>query len=123
MFFHFKSWLRRMKRRLAGKDPGSTFRHKDVRRHRAWRLDLEALEPRVTPALASFTAGADVIDMGQATQTVANSLKPYGLVYDLVTNFKVPVNWAINPAKTTFRLDSGDLTPVDFTATTTTGPK
>ena len=61
--------------------------------------------------------------MGQSTQTVGNALKPYGLVYDMVTNFKVPVNWAINPAKTTFRLDSGDPIPVDFTATITTGTK
>src|SRR5262249_51965818 len=38
-------------------------------------------------------------------------------------NLKVPVNWAINPAKTTFHLDPLDPTPVDFTATTTTGTK
>ena len=61
--------------------------------------------------------------MGQPTQTVGNALKPYGLVYDMVTNLKVPVNWAINPAKTTFRLDAGDAIPVDFTATITTGTK
>src|SRR5262249_34865457 len=72
-------------------------------------------------AQQTFASGSLVVDMGQATQTVGNALKPYGLVYDMVTNFKVPVNWAINPAKTTFRLDAGDPIPVDFTATTTTG--
>jgi hypothetical protein len=59
--------------------------------------------------------------MGQPTQTIANSLKPYGLVYDLVTNFKVPVDWAINPNKTTFRLDAADPIPIDFSATITSG--
>ncbi|HEX3148122.1 MAG TPA: hypothetical protein VHR66_08550, partial [Gemmataceae bacterium] len=77
----------------------------------------------MTPVATSFASGSYLIDMGQATQTVGNGLKPYGLVYDLVTNFKVPVNWAINPAKTTFRLDAGEPIPVDFTATVTTGTK
>jgi hypothetical protein len=123
MYFHFGSWLRRMRAQLSGKRPGSTFRHKDERRHGGLRLCLEALEPRVNPVTASFAPGAYLIDMGQPTQTVGNALKPYGLVYDMVTNFKVPVNWAINPDKTTFRLDAGDATPVDFTATITTGTK
>jgi hypothetical protein len=78
---------------------------------------------RLNPVQTTFAPGAYLVDIGQATQTVGNALKPYGLVYDMVTNFKVPVNWAINPAKTTFHLDPGDPTPVDFTATTTTGTK
>src|SRR4029079_17298255 len=93
------------------------------RRRRAVRLRVDSLEARETPATGSFAPGAYLIDMGQATQTVGNALKPYGRVYDMVTNLKVPVNWAINPAKTTFRLDAGDATPVDFTATITTGTK
>ena len=92
-------------------------------RQRRYMLVLEALERRETPAPDVFAPGAYLIDMGQPTQTVGNALKPYGLVYDMVTNFKVPVNWAINPAKTTFRLDAGDPIPVDFTATITTGTK
>ena len=55
--------------------------------------------------LTSFAAGAYVIDMGQATQTVANSLKPYGMVYDLVENQHIPVDWAINPNKAVFGAD------------------
>lgn len=46
----------------------------------------------------SFTAGAYIIDMGQATQTVANGLKPYGLVYKLI-EAGIPVNWAIETTK------------------------
>lgn len=86
-------------------------------------LLLESLEPRVLLAMDTFAAGSLIIDMGQSTQTIGNALKPYGLVYDLVTNYKVPVNWAINPAKTTFRLNPGDPIPFDFTATITTGTK
>jgi hypothetical protein len=70
--------------------------------------------------LVSFAPGSLIIDMGQTTQTVGNALKPYGLVYDLVTNFKVPVDWAINPAKTTFAFNN-PAASVDFTATTPRG--
>src|SRR4029079_2184566 len=100
----------------------STFQH-DGKRRSGVRLFLEALETRETPVTGSFSPGSYIVDMGQATQTVGNALKPYGLVYDMVTNFKVPVNWAINPAKNTFLLDAGDASPVDFTATITTGTK
>jgi uncharacterized repeat protein (TIGR01451 family) len=54
------------------------------------------------PALAAsetFAAGAYIIDMGQATQTIANGLKPYGLVYELVVKNAIPVKWAIDPNK------------------------
>ena len=37
--------------------------------------------------------------MGVTPQTVANGLKPYGLVYDLLSNYHVPVNWVINSSK------------------------
>jgi uncharacterized repeat protein (TIGR01451 family) len=63
------------------------------------------------PALAAsetVSAGAYIVDMGQATQTVANGLKPYGLVYELVVKKAIPVKWAIDPNKT--------REGVDFTA-------
>jgi hypothetical protein len=47
----------------------------------------------------SFPAGSFIVDMGVTPQTNANALKPYGLVYDLVRNYDVPVHWAINPNK------------------------
>lgn len=37
--------------------------------------------------------------MGITPQTVANGLKPYGLIYDLMINYKVPVIWVIEPTK------------------------
>ncbi len=50
-------------------------------------------------AIKSFPAGCYIIDMGQPTQTIANGLKPYGLVYQLIIGKDVPVNWAINSSK------------------------
>lgn len=43
--------------------------------------------------------GSLVIDMGVVPQTVENGLKPYGLVYELINDRKVPVVWSINPLK------------------------
>ncbi len=67
-----------------------------------------ALSPSVFADDQVFAPGAYIIDMGRSPQTVANGLKPYGLVYDLVRNNLVPVYWAIQPGK----LKDG----VDFTA-------
>jgi uncharacterized repeat protein (TIGR01451 family) len=50
-------------------------------------------------SLISFEAGASIIDMGVAPQTVNNGLKPYGLVYELANNNDIPVYWSINPEK------------------------
>ncbi len=45
-------------------------------------------------------AGSKIIDMGITPQTQARGLKPYGLVYELIKNYNVPVLWAINSSKT-----------------------
>ncbi|MCW2774562.1 MAG: hypothetical protein JWN91_2888 [Nocardioides sp.] len=63
-----------------------------------------------TPATADFPSGSLIIDMGVTPQTVANGLKPYGLVYELLTTYKVPVAWAVKNGKTTMGAS-------DFTAT------
>lgn len=51
--------------------------------------------------------GSFIINMGVTPQTINNGLKPYGLVYDLMKNYKVPVWWIINPTKTK---DGADFT-------------
>jgi hypothetical protein len=71
-------------------------------------LALSSLSPSVFAADQVFVPGAYIIDMGRSPQTVANGLKPYGLIYDLMRNAQVPVYWAIRPGK----LKDG----VDFTA-------
>ena len=67
-----------------------------------------SIEPAVAmsappaPPVTTFTnipAGSYIIDMGSATQTVNNGLKPYGFIYDLIKNLNVPVEWAISPTK------------------------
>ncbi|MFM9055887.1 MAG: hypothetical protein ACKOQY_04260, partial [Bacteroidota bacterium] len=46
-------------------------------------------------------ANSFYINMGVVPQTLANGLKPYGLLYDLMTNYQVPIYWAIRPNKPT----------------------
>lgn len=47
----------------------------------------------------TIRTGSYIINMGITPQTVGNGLKPYGLVYSLLKNFKVPVKWVINGTK------------------------
>ncbi|MCF8285173.1 MAG: tandem-95 repeat protein [Sphingobacteriales bacterium] len=47
----------------------------------------------------TFKKGSIIIDMGAVTPSVANSLKPYGLIYDLLKNYQTPVSCVINPTK------------------------
>ena len=47
----------------------------------------------------TIPTGSFIINMGVAPQTIGNGLKPYGLVYDLVKNFGVPIKWVINTGK------------------------
>jgi hypothetical protein len=80
-----------------------------------WARPAWAIDDQVTTA-QTIAAGAYVIDMGQPAQTIANGLKPYGLVHELVINKKVPVLWAINPAKTKSCPGATCADGVDFSA-------
>lgn len=51
-----------------------------------------------TPVNTTIPAGSFIINMGIMPQTVANGLKPYGLIYALL-QAKCPVEWVINPDK------------------------
>lgn len=55
----------------------------------------------------TLSSGAFIINMGITPQTIANGLKPYGLVYDLLKNKQVPIKWIINTSKLK---DSADFT-------------
>jgi uncharacterized repeat protein (TIGR01451 family) len=48
--------------------------------------------------LSPFPIGSYIVDMGVPTQTIANGVKPYGLVYALI-QAKVPVSWVIKDGK------------------------
>ena len=47
----------------------------------------------------TLSTGSFIVNMGATPQTIANGLKPYGLVYDLVRNYSVPVRWVIAAGK------------------------
>ena len=47
----------------------------------------------------TFSSGSLIIDMGHSPQTIANSLKPYGAIYDLLRNYQVPIKWVIAQGK------------------------
>ncbi len=47
----------------------------------------------------TFPSGSLIIDMGIVPQTVNNALKPYGMIYSLIKNQAVPVNWIIDNTK------------------------
>lgn len=47
----------------------------------------------------TLRSGSFIINMGVTPQTIGNGLKPYGLVYELVKNHRVPVKWVINSSK------------------------
>ncbi|MDB5119346.1 MAG: hypothetical protein JWN56_564 [Sphingobacteriales bacterium] len=55
--------------------------------------------------IEKIPAGSFIINMGITPQTIANGLRPYGLVYDMLQNFSVPVKWVINPNKTRDGID------------------
>ncbi|MEI6682906.1 MAG: SprB repeat-containing protein [Bacteroidota bacterium] len=47
----------------------------------------------------TIPAGSFIINMGVTPQTVANGLKPYGMIYEIVKTDHGAVVWSINPAK------------------------
>lgn len=48
----------------------------------------------------TLSTGSFIINMGATNpNTIANGLKPYGLIYDLIRNYKVPVKWVISQTK------------------------
>ncbi len=81
----------------------------DLHQRLAWMLiALLTLAVFSLPAFAAvetFSPGAYIVDMGQTTQTAANGLKPYGLVYELVEKQGIPVKWAINETKSRGGID------------------
>lgn len=47
----------------------------------------------------AISGSSFIINMGVTPQTNANGLKPYGMIYDLLTNYNVPILWCIKPNK------------------------
>lgn len=56
-------------------------------------------EAKAATTMETMSSGSFIVNMGVVPQTYANGSKPYGLVYDLVKNYYVPVKWVIEPSK------------------------
>jgi len=59
----------------------------------------EVSEVIVVKSAGLVKAGSFIVNMGVTPQTIANGLRPYGMVFDLVRNYNVPVKWVIAPNK------------------------
>ncbi|MDP3928150.1 MAG: hypothetical protein Q8R57_03930, partial [Bacteroidota bacterium] len=60
---------------------------------------LGSAAPVYSQTSYNVPVGSFIINMGIVPQTVNNGLKPYGLVYDIIKNNKVPVKWVISQTK------------------------
>lgn len=47
----------------------------------------------------TFPVGTYIVNMGVTPQTVANGMRPYGMVYELLKTYYVPVKWVIGSSK------------------------
>jgi Secretion system C-terminal sorting domain len=56
----------------------------------------QAVNSQVTDTIKT---GSFIINMGILPQTINNSVRPYGMVFEMVNYYKIPVKWVINPAK------------------------
>ena len=58
-----------------------------------------SISKKVSAATETMASGAYIINMGVTPQTYANGLKPYGMLFDLIVNYSVPIKWVIEPTK------------------------
>ncbi|MBT8296456.1 MAG: OmpA family protein [Gramella sp.] len=65
-----------------------------------------------------LSSNSYVVNLGVTPQTSANALKPYGFIYELLSEYPVVVKWVINPDKTKdgvdFRIEEEDFRSGSF---------
>ena len=44
-------------------------------------------------------SGSFIVNMGVTPQTYENGIKPFGMLHDLIKNYRIEVKWIINPGK------------------------
>jgi gliding motility-associated-like protein len=59
----------------------------------------EVSEVAVVEPAGLVKTGSFIVNMGVTPQTIPNGLRPYGMIFDLVRNYNVPVKWVIRPGK------------------------
>jgi len=47
----------------------------------------------------TIRSGSFIVNMGVTPQTTNNGLKPYGMIYELIRDYGVPIKWVINQSK------------------------
>lgn len=50
-------------------------------------------------AIEPIAAGSFIVNMGVTPQTYGNGVKPWGMIHDLIKNYRCQVKWVINPTK------------------------
>lgn len=61
--------------------------------------ELPSKVSTVSMTTETLSSGAFIINMGVTPQTQNNGLRPYGMIYDLLKNYQVPIKWIINDSK------------------------
>ena len=64
-----------------------------------WTLFFSNTVTTTSAGTESLSSGSYIINMGVIPQTYSNGLKPYGMIYDLIVKYNVPIKWVIEPTK------------------------
>jgi hypothetical protein len=66
----------------------------------SWFLYLQlGTSTKVNGATETVPTGSFIINMGSSSPSIGSGLKPYGLIYELITVHQIPVKWCINTSK------------------------
>jgi hypothetical protein len=85
--------------------PSLAFNHFSMKKSKSLILSaflfscIQFISLKANAASETLSSGSFIINMGVTPQTIANGLKPYGMVYDLVKNYNIQIKWVINSSK------------------------
>lgn len=66
----------------------------------SWFLYLQlGTSTKVNGATETVPTGSFIINMGSASPSIESGLKPYGMIYEMITVHQIPVKWCINTSK------------------------
>ena len=54
---------------------------------------------KAAPGDETVSSGSFILNMGISPQSNANALRPYGMIYDMIKNYNVPIKWVIKASK------------------------
>jgi len=94
--------LRKLRRNYPAEDAASSgIFHMPTRRFStaAFAVCLLLSAARLGAQTETIAANSFIVNMGITPQDDAKGLKPYGMIYDLLRNYQVPIKWVINSSK------------------------